>query len=298
MWDYQTIFVFFALQALFFGSFVSRSPFMMESNPPSKEWADHPMRLIPTPQFETSKTDLFTVGATHMNLLHTSILRGFNSIYLQAPHVQEADKRDFVGYSLTWYRFVKSHHDDEEANLFTKIEELLDDKTIWSETHEEHEAFLPGLAEFNTYLSGLTSPSDLSGAELIRIMDSFRASFEHHFHHEIAIIAALADHPKAPREGTPEAAAASGTFKAWGKTTVSKAGMLDVLPFFLLNLDATFEDGMWARWPPMPAPIKWGMTNIAGSWHGGWWRFSSCDAQGKPKNLYALEAPSKAKTEL
>jgi hemerythrin-like domain-containing protein len=75
-----------------------------------------------------------------MCLLHNSIIRGFNSIYLQAPHVKDADKADFVGYSLTWFRFVKSHHDDEEENLFTKVEELLGDKDIWTETHKEHGA--------------------------------------------------------------------------------------------------------------------------------------------------------------
>jgi hemerythrin-like domain-containing protein len=73
-----------------------------------------------------------------MCLLHNAIIRGFNTIYLQAPHIQEADKADFIGYALTWFRFVKSHHDDEELNLFPKMEEVLGDKTIWTETHEEH----------------------------------------------------------------------------------------------------------------------------------------------------------------
>jgi hemerythrin-like domain-containing protein len=73
-----------------------------------------------------------------MALLHNSIFRGYNSIYLQAPHVQDADKADFIGYALTWYKFVKSHHDDEEQSLFTKVEEMLDDKTIFEETHKEH----------------------------------------------------------------------------------------------------------------------------------------------------------------
>ena len=76
-----------------------------------------------------------------MCLLHNSILRGYNSIYHQAWHVQEADKADFIGYSLTWHKFVTSHHDDEEAVLFTKVEELLGDKTVWAETHEEHGQF-------------------------------------------------------------------------------------------------------------------------------------------------------------
>ena len=84
------------------------------------------------------QTDLFTTGATHMALLHNSILRGYNSIYLQAPHVQEADKAAFIGYSLTWFKFVKSHHDDEEETLFTKVEELLNDKEVFADTHKEH----------------------------------------------------------------------------------------------------------------------------------------------------------------
>lgn len=151
------------------------------------------------------------------------------------------------------------------------------------------ESFLSGLAEFNKYLTTLPSPTAFSGAELLRIMDSFREPFEHHFHHEIPIIAAMASHPKAPAEGSPEAAAASAIFKAWGKKTVTKAGTLDVVPFFLLNLDATAEGGLWKNWPPMPAPIRWGLVNLAGSWYGAWWKFASCDGQGRPRELYALQ---------
>ena len=77
-----------------------------------------------------------------MALLHNTILRGYNSIYQQAPHVQQSDKSDFVGYALTWHKFVKTHHDDEESTLFTKVEELLDDKTVFEHTHQEHGTYL------------------------------------------------------------------------------------------------------------------------------------------------------------
>jgi hemerythrin-like domain-containing protein len=63
--------------------------------------------------------------------IHNAILRGYNSIYLQAPHVEDADKAAFVGYAMTWYHFVKSHHEDEEAELFPKVEEVLGTKDIW-----------------------------------------------------------------------------------------------------------------------------------------------------------------------
>ncbi|KAJ4320756.1 hypothetical protein N0V84_005696 [Fusarium piperis] len=287
----QRILLFLAAQVLFAGIaiFLSNSPYARMSTAPTKQWADGPMKLVVTPQYETKKTDLFTKGATHMALLHNAIIRGFNSIYLQAPHVKDADKADFIGYSQTWFRFVKSHHDDEEENLFPKVKDLLGDEAVWTETHEEHESFLAPLAEFNTYLTDLSShPIDLDAAEVIRLMDAFKVNFEHHFHSEISTIAALADHAKAPNDDTPEGQAAGLTFKTWGKKTVTKAGVLDVVPFFLLNLDRTSEEGMWANWPPMPAPVTWGLTNIAGSWYGTWWKFASCDSQGKPQELYAL----------
>ncbi|KAK3355595.1 hypothetical protein B0H65DRAFT_452504 [Neurospora tetraspora] len=268
---------------------LTRAPtFTMTSVTPTKAWADQPIKLITTPQYATKKTDIFTSGATHMALLHNSIFRGYNSIYQQAAHVADQDKADFIGYCLTWYRFVKSHHDDEEQSLFPKIEDLLQDKTVFEETHKEHEAFLPGLAEFEKYLGGLKSPNDFSGDQLLRIMDTFQDSFSDHFHSEISTIAKFSEHANAPKEGTPEHTAAVTTFKTWGKATVTKAGVTDCVPFFLLNLDRTVEDGMWANWPPMPAPIKWGLVNIAGALHSGWWKFSSCDAAGQPKELWAL----------
>ncbi|KAK4132008.1 hypothetical protein BT67DRAFT_132435 [Trichocladium antarcticum] len=270
------------------GFLLTRAPFLMASLPPSKAWADSPIKLVTTPQFQTKNTDIFTSGATHMALLHNSILRGYNSIYQQAPFVVDQDKADFVGYCLAWFKFVKSHHDDEEATLFPKMEELLQDKTVFAETHREHESFLSGLASFNTYLTTLPTPTDLSGAELLRIMSSFQTPFEQHFHSEIATISKFADHPNAPKEGTPENDAAAATFKAWGKSTVTKAGVMDVVPFFLLNLDRTVEEGMWANWPPMPGPIRWGLVNLAGAVHSGWWKFASCDAQGMPHELWAL----------
>ncbi|KAM7222502.1 hypothetical protein V8F06_001996 [Rhypophila decipiens] len=269
---------------------LSRAPFKMVSVPPSNPWADEPMKLITTPQYQTKTTDIFTSGATHMALLHNSILRGYNSIYQQAPHLMDQDKADFIAYALVWYKFVKSHHDDEEENLFTKVEEVLQDKTVFEETHKEHESFLAGLASFQEYLTSLKSPAEFSSDRLLEIMSSFQQPFETHFHSEISTIAKLSEHPNVPKEGTPENAAASATFKAWGKSTVTKAGVTDVVPFFLMNLDRTVEDGMWANWPPMPAPIRWGLINIAGAIRSGLWKFTSCDSAGQPKELWAFQA--------
>lgn len=250
---------------------------------PGKPWADGPLKMVKTPMFETKKEDTFTKGATHMALLHNAILRGYNSIYLQAPHVKPDDYADFIGYCLTWFKFVKSHHDDEEANLFPKVVEVLgkEDKEVWAKTHEEHEAMLPGLAKFNTYLTSLAAPSDFSSTTLLSIMKEFEEPFDTHFHSEISVIAGLSAAGDFPQAGP--------VFKAWGKNSVSSAGYTDVVPFLFLNFDRTYEDGMWKDWPPMPAVIRYMLVRVGGWWHQGWWRFASCDVNGMPKELHAYE---------
>lgn len=49
--------LFLGLATLLFGVFVSRSPFMMTTAPVSgsKPWADQPMKLVATPQYESKK---------------------------------------------------------------------------------------------------------------------------------------------------------------------------------------------------------------------------------------------------
>ncbi|KAF2460589.1 hypothetical protein BDY21DRAFT_280578 [Lineolata rhizophorae] len=259
--------------------------------PPSgaKPWADGPMPLVHTPVYETKKNDTFTTGATHMALVHNAILRGYNSIYHQAAHVQPKDYADFVGYCLSWFRFVKSHHDDEEEQLFPKVEEVLGDdgKGIWDETHKEHESFLGGLAEFHDYLAGLPSPAEFSGAKLLEIMAKFQDDFNHHFHSEISTIAKMAEVPRP--DGAPNPAP---IFARWGKKSIMGASVTDGVPFLFLNFDRSFEDGTWAAWPPMPAPIRWMLPRMGSSWHWGWWKFASCDVNGMPRELYAAEKQS------
>jgi hypothetical protein len=142
--------------------------------------------------------------------------------------------------------------------------------------------------EYETYLTTLLSPTAFSGTALVKIMTAFQTPFVTHFHNEIATIASFANLPTAPAPNSKTAEDAALVFKMWGKKTVTNAGMLDVVPFFLMNLDATFEEGMWADWPPMPAVVKWGLVNVAGRVYGEWWKFASCDGGGRKRGLYAL----------
>lgn len=258
------------------------------------------------------------MAATHMALVHNSIIRGYNSIYLQAPHVRDEDVSDFVAYAMTWHKFVVSHHDDEEEKLFPDMVSLLGDSKIWGNMKEEHgmyfdassfhssytrlqvistltiklESFLAGLAAFQNHLN--TTDKKLRPTTLLSIMDSFAPDLETHLHNEVTTMSAMATHPAAPPADSLRAALARDMLKAWGKNTVTKAGYRDVLPFFLMNTDRTFENGAWVKWPRMPEPIRWGMVNLVGMWHGSRWRFASCDAAGLPRELFALKKRAEA----
>lgn len=235
-----------------------------------------------------------------MCLLHNAIFRGYNSIVQQATHITDGqDKADFIGYCLTWHKFVTAHAADEETVLFPAIARVLgedDPDALWATTRAEHAALQPGLAAFQHYLATDldSTPLEFDGPHLLSILASFERPFEDHFRHEVAAVAALAEHPRAPKPGTPQHAEAAALFRDWGKNTVSKAGTLDVVPFFLMNLDrttgptATYEQGRWASWPPMPAAVRWGLVNVAGLWNCGWWQFASCDGAGRPRTLYAF----------
>lgn len=151
---------------------------------------------------------------------------------------------------------------------------------------------MDGLIRFHAYLFPLSEQgkqANFNATTLLSIMDSFSQPFCHHFHSEISTIAALSDLTPAPSgHGKDLSKSAGPIFAQWGKSSIMRAGLTDVVPFLFLNFDRTVEDGMWANWPPMPAPIRWLLVNAGGSWYARWWRFASCGYDGSPKELYAL----------
>lgn len=204
-----------------------------------------------------------------MCMVHNSLLRGYNSIYHQALHIENADKPAFIGYCLTWYNFLKAHAENEESSLFLKTQELLGDNTIFEKSHKEHgkfksisricnmssltktqylDSFYPGLSEFQKYLINLPSPTDFSGVKLLEIMVSFQEPFGNHMRSEIDTIAALSNHPQAPKEGSVEEKTARDAFDAREGKNLVMSGPVSVMPFFLLNFDSDYEDGIWADW--------------------------------------------------
>ncbi|MCJ1395640.1 hypothetical protein MMC18_008526 [Xylographa bjoerkii] len=243
-------------------------------------YSDTPLAILATPKFATGMTDSFTTEASHMTLSHNSIIRGFNSIYQQAPRLQESDAKDFVGYCLAWYYFVEEHHRYEETRFFLDIEEAVGEKAVMNGEVEQHVAFHDGLERFKIYL--LQHEADFSHAALIAIMDSFSEPLYSHLQSEPQSLLALS------RFSTPERPInlVDIALKA-GKKSLTISFVFNILPVFLLNMDAAdFEGGIWHNvFPPVPTTIRWILTVAVPMWQGRRWRFTSCNADGRIKHL-------------
>ncbi|OJD20468.1 hypothetical protein ACJ73_08197 [Blastomyces percursus] len=94
----------------------------------------------------------FTIEASHMVLSHNAFIRGFNSIYQQAPRPQKAtDKSDFVGYCQAWIECVKTHHHYEETELFPNINKAAGTTGLMEDAVQEHELIYGGMDRMKAY---------------------------------------------------------------------------------------------------------------------------------------------------
>ncbi|RWA06358.1 hypothetical protein EKO27_g8755 [Xylaria grammica] len=196
-----------------------------------------------------------------MALSHNAFIRGFNSIYQQAPRLTlDANKPDFVGYCLSWVDCVVTHHHYEETELFPNIDKAAGQKGLMDGAMHEHEAFYG----------------------LLNIMDSFKEPLHNHLKAEPPAIAALAKFSTAEKPidilGIAETA---------GRKQVNLSFMLNTLPVFFLNMEtATFEDGMWHEvFPPFKGFPRAIMLRLIPMWQSRRWRFVSCARDGHVKPL-------------
>lgn len=244
-------------------------------------YTDTPLSLIPTPKFETGKDDPFTIEASHMALSHNAFIRGFNSIYQQAPRLRErADKTDFAGYCIAWADCVATHHHYEETEFFPNIDRAAGRTGLMDGAVHEHEAFQGGLQRFKTYLE--EKGADFSAAELIALMDEFKEPLHSHLKAEPPAIVALAKY------STPEKPIdILGIADAAGKKQVTLGFMFNTLPVFFLNMETVeFEGGMWhGVFPPLKGVARTIMNKGVPMWHSARWRFVSCSPEGTAKRL-------------
>jgi len=128
-----------------------------------------------------------------MALAHNGILRGLNSIYLQATQIPHEDLvviQDFLTYCQCWCESMHHHHDAEETSFFPSIELISGIQGIMERNIEQHRAFTPGFDLFQEH-SRTCLPEDYDGQKIRSLIDDFAEPLTRHLHDEIDSLRAL-----------------------------------------------------------------------------------------------------------
>ncbi|KAB5542425.1 hemerythrin HHE cation binding domain-containing protein [Coniochaeta sp. 2T2.1] len=247
----------------------------------SNDVANHPFPLINTPISQLpagTEPDAFHRCASEMACVHNMVIRGLNSIYLQAQHVADKDVKPFLGYASCFYDLLSVHHKGEEEDLFPQIEKMAGKTGIMDQNVEQHRMFHDGLEEYNAYIRlCLNSPDNYDGGKLVRIIDSFGPALAQHLAAEITTILELAKYGKKMDE-------LEKLFAAWAEKDTRQLSIPGALTWGFFNHDRDFEGGLWKEWPPAPAPLVLIVRHVTYWVHSDWWKFAPCDPSGKMKS--------------
>ncbi|KAI0812153.1 hypothetical protein GGR55DRAFT_614670 [Xylaria sp. FL0064] len=91
-----------------------------------KPWADQPWPLMEVPARTQNITHPALHIANEISHIHNAMLRGLNSIYLQAPHVRrERDIADLLFLTQSWSTWLLDHHHLKENTMLPSFEATL-----------------------------------------------------------------------------------------------------------------------------------------------------------------------------
>lgn len=128
-----------------------------------------------------------------MALAHNGMIRGLNSIYLQATAIPYDDRKtvqDFLTYCQCWGESMHHHHDCEEEHFFPAIEQLSGVQGLMERNKEQHRAFTPGFEKFQEHVR-TCPPAEYDGEKLKTLVEEFARPLIEHLHDEIDTLRAL-----------------------------------------------------------------------------------------------------------
>lgn len=135
---------------------------------------------------------MFSRVASEMSLVHNMVIRGLNSIYLQAPRVSQNDVLSFLQYALAWWALVNVHHTGEETDFFPYLEDATGQKGLMDVNVDQHHAFRDGLQSFKTYMEDCVAGTQtFEGNKVVGIIDEFGKVLVTHLTDEIPTLLQL-----------------------------------------------------------------------------------------------------------
>ncbi|KAH8804650.1 hypothetical protein F5884DRAFT_754250 [Xylogone sp. PMI_703] len=252
----------------------------------SRDWQNGPFKLIETPNKvrhdKGEKETGSSHAATEMALVHNVLIRALNAIYLQAQNIDADNKQDvedFTGFISSWSLTLRAHHDAEEEVAYPILNKDIGIENYMEPNIEQHRAFEPGLKAFDDYIQSVKEGKEkYNGARIRELVDDFAPVLVSHLTEEVDFISSL------------EKFEDKINWKKYEKDTadraVKAANTEFEVPLMVTNMDFTFEKGVHEKhWPPWPWFAGFMFRWVFIPKHKGYWRFSTCDSKGMPKDL-------------
>ncbi|MCJ1472563.1 hypothetical protein MMC13_001212 [Lambiella insularis] len=233
----------------------------------SSQWADEPYSLISTDPFSKDPSHAAYYVATQMALAHNGILRGLNSIYLQATHIPRKDRdavRDFLTYCQCWCKSMHHHHDAEESNFFPSIERISNVQGIMERNIEQHRAFTPGFELFQEY-SQTCLPENYDGQKIRSLIEDFAEPLTRHLHDEIETLRALDKY---------DSGRVRQAYQRLEKSLMATDNYR-IAPLVFGTADRSFEGGMH-DFPSVPFFVPYIIHYLFARQYRGAWRYNPC----------------------
>jgi hypothetical protein len=221
-----------------------------------------------------------------MALVHNCIIRALNSIYLQAPFVPTREHQNFLAYAHATYLGLTMHHDGEEEMFFPELEKRTGEKGIMESNVQGHRDFDKQFDAWGKWLERcMASAKDKKEVEQFdaskcrAMMEAFMPPLSEHLADEIPTLLDLRRFPDLDlRQMMADE----------GEKIMGSMSKTDLLPLFFVNHDVLFEGGIH-NFPPVPAPVKFVLSQVFGRWQSAWWQFATCGLDGKPRELKYLK---------
>jgi hemerythrin-like domain-containing protein len=270
----------------------------------SKPWADKPFELLTIPGqpgAPTCSNPGLLATAIEMANVHNALLRGLNSIYLQAPYIKDpTDVADLMLYTQAWADTVHHHHSLEETIFFSRVEALAKEaglpEGLMSPNEDQHHAFEPKIQETLEWCREVRDgKKEWDSKVLIRLIDGFAPILTQHLHDEIDTLIKLEG-----CDGEKVQKALSDTANEGLKTADTVCRICSILIGSMLTLltkslvipqvlgcvDKTYPGS--EAFPPIPFFLPYLNAYWFSRKHKGCWRFNPCDYWGKPQPLHFL----------
>ncbi|KAH3911700.1 hypothetical protein HBI56_140400 [Parastagonospora nodorum] len=238
------------------------------------QWADQPYPLITTTAFSKNASHSAYYVATQMALAHNGMIRGLNSIYLQAPHIPHNDtstQRDFLMYCECWCESMHHHHDAEEAEFFPSLEKIAAQPGLMAQNVEQHRAFTPGFEKFHEYVKSC-DVKDFDGPKIQALVHDFAPPLTKHLQDEIETLKALEKY---------DSKEVKSAYKRLEKLLMDTDNYR-IAPLVFGTADRNFEGGVH-DFPAVPFFVPYVIHYVFGTKHRGVWRFNPCTMWRDPK---------------